>query len=190
MAALGEAGFEAFAVGGSVRDLVLGRAPKDWDLATNARPEEVQKLFPDHVYENTFGTVGIKVPRFLSTTPERFEHDIIEVTTYRRESAYTDKRRPEQLDFVTTLEEDLSRRDFTINALAYGKRDGAFVLIDPYAGQTDLKEKVIRTVGDPHARFREGRPSASCGRCALPPNCAIRKRKSRVKTGALRMQLL
>lgn len=115
---LTEAGFEAHIVGGCVRDLLIAREPKDWDIATNAIPQEVQTLFPDSFYENDFGTVGVKTTPFLSTgSPER-EHDIIEVTTYRIESTYTDRRRPDAVAFAKTLKEDLSRRDFTVNAIA------------------------------------------------------------------------
>jgi len=110
-------GFEAYIVGGCVRDLIMGRTPKDWDIATSAKPEEIQKLFPDSFYENEFGTVGVKVERFIDNGSGR-EHDVIEVTTYRIESKYSDKRRPDAVNFAKTLEEDLSRRDFTMNAIA------------------------------------------------------------------------
>lgn len=116
--ALTEAGFEAHIVGGCVRDLLLHREPKDWDITTNALPEEVQKFFPDSFYENDFGTVGVKTVPFLKTGNSDREHDVIEVTTYRIESTYSDRRRPDAVQFAKTLEEDLSRRDFTINAIA------------------------------------------------------------------------
>ncbi|MFA5961471.1 MAG: CCA tRNA nucleotidyltransferase [Parcubacteria group bacterium] len=129
MKKLEEAGFEANVVGGCVRDLLLGAEPKDWDVATNARPEEVQELFPDSVYENEFGTVGVKIRtdsklRNESESTKTTKGDIgvvvevVEVTTYRIESKYSDKRHPDEVKFAKTLEEDLSRRDFTINALA------------------------------------------------------------------------
>ncbi len=163
--ALTEAGFEAHIVGGCVRDLLIGRLPKDWDITTNARPEEVQKLFPDSFYENDFGTVGVKVPRFLPTTPEDKEHDVIEVTTYRIESAYSDRRRPDTVQFAETLEEDLSRRDFTINAIAakaitnhqnpITNKKYELEITDPFDGQKDLKEKMIRSVGTAEERFNE-----------------------------------
>lgn len=154
--ALNNAGFEAYIVGGCVRDLLLDRTPKDWDITTSAKPEEITQIFPESFYENEFGTVGVKVPRFLPATREEHEHDIVEVTTYRTESVYEDKRRPSAVAFVTSLQEDLARRDFTINALAYGKdAGGAWSLVDPFGGQADLEKKVIRTVGDPEERFAE-----------------------------------
>jgi len=115
---LNEANFEAFIVGGCVRDLLLKKEPQDWDVATNAQPEEVQRIFSESFYENDFGTVGIKVPRFSSAEKTTDEKEIVEVTTYRIESKYSDRRHPDQVRFAKTLEEDLSRRDFTINALA------------------------------------------------------------------------
>lgn len=141
-----EKGFEAYLVGGCVRDMILGRQPKDWDVATDATPEEVQAIFVDTVYENEFGTVGIK------TESEDPKVKVVEVTTYRIEGRYTDKRHPDEVKFAKTIEEDLSRRDFTVNAMALGA-DGA--LIDPYGGELDLSEGTIRTVGDPAARFGE-----------------------------------
>lgn len=163
------AGFEAFIVGGCVRDLLLERTPKDWDITTSATPEKILALFPDSFYENDFGTVGVKVPRFtqkkkseedaetaLETPASSEEVDIIEVTTYRTESGYEDKRRPTTITFTTSLSEDLARRDFTINAIAYGKDGhGDWIVQDPFSGQTDLKQKVIRTVGQPEERFTE-----------------------------------
>ncbi len=147
--------YEAFVVGGCVRDTLLGREPKDWDITTNAKPEQIQALFPESFYENTFGTVSIKVTPFLSNGHSDREHDIIEVTTYRSESSYTDGRHPNQVIFENSLEADLSRRDFTINALAYGKKAGNWELIDLYQGALDLKNKTLRTVGDPEKRFSE-----------------------------------
>lgn len=140
------AGFEAYLVGGCVRDLLIGREPNDWDIATNAKPEEVQKIFPESVYENQFGTVGVK------TDSENPRLKVIEVTTYRIEGKYTDKRHPDEIKFAKTIEDDLGRRDFTINAIAL-RADG--VMVDPYGGQKDLKAKVIRTVGNPDDRFNE-----------------------------------
>lgn len=152
---LAQAGFEAFVVGGCVRDLCIGRIPKDWDVTTNATPDKVMELFPESFYENDFGTVGVKVPRFLVTTPKDKEEDIIEVTTYRIESAYTDRRRPSEVLFTQSLEEDLARRDFTINSIAYGPKNGEWNYIDPFHGQEDLEKKIIRTVGNPEERFNE-----------------------------------
>src|SRR5574340_3521 len=104
---LEKAKFEAYLVGGCVRDILLGREPKDWDIATNAKPEQVQKIFPDSVYENDFGTVGVK------TESENPALKIVEITTYRIEGKYTDKRHPDEIKFAKTIEDDLSRRDFT-----------------------------------------------------------------------------
>jgi poly(A) polymerase/tRNA nucleotidyltransferase (CCA-adding enzyme) len=141
-----EAGFEVYLVGGCVRDMMLGRGAKDWDVATNATPEEIQNLFADSVYENSFGTVGVK------TESEDPKVKVVEVTTYRIEGKYSDKRHPDEVKFAKTIEEDLSRRDFTVNAMALSP-DGA--LIDPYGGELDLGEKTIRTVGDAETRFDE-----------------------------------
>lgn len=152
---LEQAGFEAFVVGGSLRDILLKRSPKDWDITTNALPEEIQKLFPESVYENTYGTVGIKVPRFLENTPPQRESDVIEVTTYRIESAYSDARHPDKVQFTNSLEQDLSRRDFTINALAGKMKKDKLAIVDPFNGEKDLKEKTIRAVGNPKERFQE-----------------------------------
>lgn len=140
-------GFEAFLVGGCVRDLILGREPKDWDLTTNAKPEEIMNIFPNHVYENNFGTVGVK------TENDDLKLKIIEITPYRLESKYSDKRHPDQIKFSQTLEDDLKRRDFTINALAYNPHKGQ--VVDFYKGQEDIKDKIIRTVGNPDDRLQE-----------------------------------
>jgi tRNA nucleotidyltransferase (CCA-adding enzyme) len=139
--ALREAGFEAYLVGGCVRDLFLGRTPKDWDITTNAKPEDIQRVFPDSYYTNDFGTVGVK----NETEDERLK--VIEVTPYRTESGYSNKRHPDSVAFGDNLEEDLARRDFTINAIAYDDAKG--LLIDPYNGQKDIELKVLRTVGVP-----------------------------------------
>ena len=148
--ALEGAGFETYLVGGCVRDLILGKNPKDWDIATNATPEAVQKLFADSVYENTFGTVGIK------TDSEDPTLKIIEVTTYRIEGRYTDKRHPDEIKFAKTIEEDLSRRDFTINAIAVQIQKGKTGdVVDPFNGQEDLGKKIIRAVGKADERFME-----------------------------------
>lgn len=143
---LAEAGFEAYLVGGCVRDMMLGREPKDWDVATNAKPEKIQELFPDSVYENDFGTVGIK------TESENPRLKIIEVTTYRIEGKYSDQRHPDEVKFASNIEDDLSRRDFTVNALAMNLKGD---VIDPYGGAADLKAKMIRTVGNAEERFSE-----------------------------------
>lgn len=143
---LNGAGFQGYAVGGCVRDLLLSKEPQDWDITTNAKPEEIQKLFPEHVYENTFGTVAVK------TGSEKPELILVEVTPYRIEGKYTDKRHPDEVKFADKLEDDLSRRDFTINAMAM---DINGKIVDLFNGQEDLKSKVIRTVGEPEERFGE-----------------------------------
>jgi len=140
-------GFEAYLVGGCVRDLLTGREPKDWDVTTNATPEQIQAVFPDSFYENDYGTVGIK------TDSEDERLAVVEVTPYRLESGYSDKRRPDTVRWGTSLPEDLARRDFTVNAIALDEAVGT--LADPYDGQKDIKDKLIRAVGNPHERFAE-----------------------------------
>ena len=204
---LQDAGFEAYLVGGCVRDLILGREPKDWDVTTNAVPEEIIGLFEKTFYENTFGTVGVVVDTNVpdgvtnpirqsvahetsddgdenvtcetkesmktigfhppvtgqAPTPQRpagainqivtHETVIIEVTPYRMESEYSDKRHPNEVTFSKKLEDDLKRRDFTINALAYNPKER--VIIDLYKGQNDIKDKIVRAIGNPEDRFNE-----------------------------------
>lgn len=143
--ALHDAGFEAFVVGGCVRDLCIGREPHDFDITTNATPEQIQKVFADTLYNNSFGTVAVRV-----VDAEGIRHEI-EVTPYRAETTYSDGRHPDAVQFGVSLEEDLKRRDFTINAMAYdGKK-----LIDLFNGQEDYRAKIIRTVGDAQERFSE-----------------------------------
>jgi tRNA nucleotidyltransferase (CCA-adding enzyme) len=165
------AGFEAFVVGGCVRDILMDVKPKDWDVTTNAKPEEIVKIFSDSFYENKFGTVGVKVKRHKDTKTQNTkqstniqntntqtsgsEYEIVEVTTYRIESKYSDKRHPDEVRFAKTLEEDLSRRDFTINALALKIKNSNFEIIDLYDSQKDLKKKIIRAVGNADERFDE-----------------------------------
>lgn len=138
--------FEAYAVGGCVRDILLKQKPKDWDITTKAKPEQIQKIFPDSFYQNKFGTVTVKTKSKDSTLKE------IEITTFRTEQKYTDKRHPDKISFTTDLKEDLARRDFTINALALDKKGE---IIDLFDGQKDLKKKIIRAVGQPADRFNE-----------------------------------
>jgi putative nucleotidyltransferase with HDIG domain len=144
---LRNAGFESYLVGGCVRDLIIGLEPKDWDFTTNATPSQIQTIFPDSFYENDYGTVGVKT----ESPDERLA--IVEVTPYRTESKYSDKRRPDKVEFGASLLEDLARRDFTVNAMALEEHQGQ--LIDPYDGQKDIKDKIIRAVGNPSERFSE-----------------------------------
>ena len=149
--ALREAGFEAYLVGGCVRDMIVGIKPKDWDVTTNANPEQIQALFPETFYENDYGTVGV----INETNDETLK--VTEVTPYRTDGVYTDKRRPDTVSFNAKLEDDLKRRDFTINSIAYDDSIGHSKghIIDPFGGLKDIKDKVIRTVGDPYDRFHE-----------------------------------
>ncbi|NLA59802.1 MAG: CCA tRNA nucleotidyltransferase [Firmicutes bacterium] len=141
MDALEKAGYRAYLVGGSVRDLLLNRQPKDWDIATDAHPPQVRALFERTAPTGEkYGTVTV-----LGDIP-------VEVTTFRKDGRYLDGRRPETVEFSSSLEEDLTRRDFTLNALACG-RDGH--VVDYVGGLQDLRHRIIRSVGDPGDRFRE-----------------------------------
>jgi len=140
-------GYQAYLVGGCVRDILLERKPKDWDITTNAKPEEILEIFKERAfYKNRFGTVGIK------TNSEDESLKVIEVTTFRTEGRYLDFRHPEKVVFTETLENDLKRRDFTINALAL---DYEGKIIDYFNGLEDLKNKKIKAVGNPEERFYE-----------------------------------
>ncbi len=138
-------GYEAYVVGGCVRDFLRGVDPQDWDVTTNSQPKEIQKIFPKNFYENKFLTVTVQT----GSKNEKLKE--IEITTYRSEAKYTDKRHPDEVKFAKTIEEDLARRDFTINAIAL---DGSKI-IDPFNGQKDLKNKIIRAVGVAQDRFAE-----------------------------------
>ena len=146
---LEKAGFKAYIVGGCVRDFLVGAEPKDWDVTCDAKPEEIQKVFPESFYENNFLTVTVRTG---AKQPELAE---IEVTTFRSEAKYSDKRHPDQIEYAKTLEEDLSRRDFTVNAIAIGLDGVKRTIIDPFDGQEDLKAKIIKTVGKADERFSE-----------------------------------
>lgn len=152
--ALRSAGFGAYVVGGAVRDVIAGRAPADWDLATEATPDQLRALFPNATYENRFGTVGVPTGDSV----------VREITTFRADSGSSDARRPDEVTFLPRINGDLARRDFTINAIAYGLApeasrradpvaDGA--IVDPHGGIDDLAHNVLRAVGDPGERFRE-----------------------------------
>ena len=139
-------GEPAYVVGGSIRDLLLGREPLDWDLTTAARPERVQAIFPGSVYENAFGTVGVHASNGQT----------VEVTTFRTDHDYADFRRPHRVEFGERIEDDLARRDFTVNAIAWGGPPAAGpTLIDPFDGGLDVERRMLRAVGDPATRFGE-----------------------------------
>ena len=165
--ALEGAGFAAYAVGGCVRDALLGRTPHDFDLCTDARPEQTRAVFsgrPLVLAGEKHGTVGV-------VTPE----GVVEITTFRQEGGYGDNRRPDWVDFITDLREDLARRDFTVNAMAYSPARG---LADPFGGRQDLEKKILRAVGDPDTRFREDslrilRGVRFCAAYGLTPDAAI-----------------
>ena len=148
---LKKAGFDGYLVGGAVRDLLTGRPVDDWDFTTDAIPEEIQKVFPGSFYDNKFGTVGIPRKKQETRSKEQDEFEVFEITTFRTEHGYSDKRRPDKVEWGKSLEEDLSRRDFTINAMALGESE----VIDPFGGQKDLENKIIKAVGDPNQRFGE-----------------------------------
>src|SRR3990167_9955875 len=173
-----DAGFQIFIVGGAVRDLSMNRVVKDWDFTTDAKPEEILKLFPEGFYDNKFGTVGIanKHPRGEGIDIHHAKHlggGGYEITTMRKEGGYKDHRHPSSIVWTNKIEEDLARRDFTINAIALGYKSkhprgegidihhakhlggGELELIDPFNGQQDIANKIIRTVGDPNDRFQE-----------------------------------
>ena len=154
-------GFEVAIVGGAVRQMLKGEKITDWDLTTDAKPEQIQKLFKKSFYNNRFGTVGVPIA----------DGQIVQITTYRTEEKYTDRRHPDVIVWGKSLEEDLKRRDFTINAMALKKVESgkpsalrlrleelkveSFVLIDPFDGQKDFKDRIIRAVGEPDKRFAE-----------------------------------
>ncbi len=145
LAALGtfwSAGHGGYLVGGGVRDALLGLEVSDWDIATDARPEKLLRIFPGSSYQNRFGTVLARG---------------MEITTFRRDHRYADHRRPDSVTFSTDIFEDLARRDLTINAIAWGRRgpDAAPRMVDPADGQGDLGARLVRAVGDPVLRFEE-----------------------------------
>jgi tRNA nucleotidyltransferase (CCA-adding enzyme) len=149
MKALENKQFKVYAVGGCVRDSLLGLSPSDWDLATNARLEDLQKIFPNaRVISEKYSVIRID----FTTGEEDQDGIIVDVATFRKEGDYTDGRRPDEVVFVDTIEEDLKRRDFTINAIADNPSGS---IVDPFEGRADLKAKLIRTIGDPDTRFAE-----------------------------------
>ena len=141
---LEKGGHKAYAVGGCVRDSLLGLTPHDYDLCTDAKPEDIADIFQGHTLVRSgekHGTIGVVI-----------DGSVYEITTFRTEGSYTDGRHPDNVQFVTSVKDDLARRDFTVNAMAYSPSEG---LIDPWGGRADLKAKVLRAVGDPQTRFEE-----------------------------------
>lgn len=134
---------EIYVVGGAVRDLIMGNITKDWDFTTNAPPEKILEIIPDGFYDNIFGTVGYVVEGFDKP---------FEITTFRTEKGYSDSRHPDEISWGKTLQEDLMRRDFTINSMAVDSNGN---LIDKFGGKSDLDNKTIKTVGEPEERFSE-----------------------------------
>lgn len=181
---LEEAGFEAYMVGGAVRDLLVGKEMiRDWDVTTNARPEETLELFEESFYDNEFGTVMV-APKHVYTqmcdekgieigalNEEEKAFDVLDITTFRSESGYSDRRKPDKVVWGESIEEDVKRRDFTINALALKFQDLRFKIqettrvdevveveaevVDFFGGVSDLEKKLVRTVGDANERFEE-----------------------------------
>ncbi len=144
---LEKAGFEAYFVGGCIRDILIGKKPKDWDITTNALPEEIIALFPKTFYENNFGTVGV-----VNEEEKDESLKLVEITPYRKEGQYEDYRHPKTVEFTDKLEDDLARRDFTVNSIAI---DSKGHIVDPYKGQEALSKRELVTVGDSDARFNE-----------------------------------
>ena len=147
------ANFDVYLVGGCVRNMLLKKSVKDWDMTSNATPEEVLKIFKEGFYDNKFGTVGVP----LHTT--KYRGTVVEITTFRTEHGYSDKRRPDIVKWGKTVEEDLSRRDFTVNAIAIKlstlNSQLSTLIIDPFNGQENLRKKIVRAVGNPKERFKE-----------------------------------
>ena len=168
-----KAGFQIYIVGGAVRDILMEKSVHDWDFTTDATPEEILKIFPEGFYDNKFGTVGIPVTNFVggasrgapSSTRNEVrmsdgagerqdpqKDEIFEITTMRKEGNYKDFRHPTEVGWTNKIEEDLARRDFTVNAIAMDRQEK---LVDPFNGQTDIQNKLIKAVGNPDQRFKE-----------------------------------
>src|SRR5680860_71496 len=156
--AIKKEGFEAYIVGGCVRDFLMGKKPKDWDITTNARPESLTKIFKNSKYNNSFGTVLLPIradeEKGSDDNKKKEVITVLEITTYRSEAVYSDRRHPDEVVFEDEIEQDLSRRDFTINALAIDP-DEPEEVIDLYGGQKDIRLKIMRAIGEPSDRFKE-----------------------------------
>ncbi len=163
MEALTNSGFAVYAVGGCVRDALLGKEPLDWDITTNARLWNLEEIFPEaKIISDKYSVIRKDFPGDTPDTTNNFgNQDIwgtpkpvphVDIATFRTEGTYSDSRRPDRVTFVDTIEEDLKRRDFTINAIAYGYSG---LLVDPYGGQQDLLSGIIRCIGEPKVRFKE-----------------------------------
>ena len=154
---LNKTGHEAYVVGGCVRDSIMGRQPNDWDVCTSASPQETKECFSNHQTIDIgmkHGTVGVIFQMKDSGCIDCFDtyYDVVEITTYRIDGEYKDSRHPDEVQFTKKIEEDLARRDFTMNAIAYNPADG---YVDPYGGQEDIEREEIKTVGNPEQRFEE-----------------------------------
>ncbi len=165
-------GFQAYIVGGAVRDLLMETEVSDWDFTTDAKPEDLLKIFPEGFYDNKFGTVGIPIGHLPGEQSRHLEGVLFEITTMRKEGDYRDHRHPLEVSWTNKIEEDLARRDFTINAMAFlpsvilsaseesldpsaPPQDDKKGVIDPFNGQQDIKNKLIRAAGNPDKRFKE-----------------------------------
>lgn len=154
---LNKTGHEAYVVGGCVRDSIMGRQPNDWDVCTSASPQETKECFSNHQTIDIgmkHGTVGVIFQMKDSGCIDCFDtyYDVVEITTYRIDGEYKDSRHPDEVQFTKKIEEDLARRDFTMNAIAYNPADG---YVDPYGGQEDIEREEIKTVGNPEQRFED-----------------------------------
>lgn len=154
---LNKTGHEAYVVGGCVRDSIMGRQPNDWDVCTSASPQETKECFSNHQTIDIgmkHGTVGVIFQMKDSGCIDCFDtyYDVVEITTYRIDGEYKDSRHPDEVQFTKKIEEDLARRDFTMNAIAYNPADG---YVDPYGGHEDIEREEIKTVGNPEQRFEE-----------------------------------
>jgi len=158
-------GYKAYVVGGAIRDMLMNKQVYDWDFTTDAEPEKIQEIFPESFYDNRFGTVGItaeelveqfQIEKYCYEDEKIKPKDIFEITTFRKETGYKDRRHPEKVEWGKNLKDDLKRRDFTINAIALKiKQQSTIKLIDPFDGRKDIKKRLVRAVGNPDKRFSD-----------------------------------